>query len=1548
MMTRHSLRLIAALALLAFAALARPAAAGVSINRDAIEQTRAAFEAQHPEGGLFDLGPRLRRAYGARLATGDTPSNSGTAFFAQWAGMWGVDANDLQPVGPFEDGAHVITIPGAEGSDADFSGVYFTQTAGGVPVFRAFGWALARNEADFPVVLAGGTLRPVGDFAQQVAGRNLDQSTLDPAVYTRHSLAEFGAQPSISTPRYVVWAGIDDDVQEPRLAVEFVASGANPRDPSNPLKIQYVVDAADGTVLYQESKILHAIISGTVSGNATPAASHKADVCETTRPAQRLPFVKVTIGTQVVYADANGAFNSGNNVPSNQIVQPSVAEGKYFQVSNQAGDTITVAPRSVAPGVPAAFTFNDVPSEYTTAQMNAYIHANKVRSFALSVNPNYPVIGTQTVFPLYVNIDDSCNAYYDPTDQSLNFYRTKSGCNNSAFSSVIHHEYGHHLVNVGGSAQGAFGEGFGDVMAVLVNDDPQLGVGFQSCSTALRNAQNTCQYSPSGCSSCGSEIHACGQLLSGIVWDLRQGYIGRFPLNYLTRVGALALNTVPLHAGQSDISGDIQIDYLTLDDNDGNLFNGTPNSDLINAAFALHGFGAARTPTNLTATKGTIGDRVHLTWSALRGYTSFKIFRSSSGVPLAQIGTSTTPFYDDMTAAIGVVYTYQVQAINPIGNSDLSASDTGYISVAVPTGVAASDGTTADGVLVSWTPVASASGYRIYRKEVGVPTATGAGFLIKDFKTLSSGATPSSLPGATVKSITITINDLTHTWMGDTTFRLAHGATTCVLADMCGDARQFTGTYVLDDSAETPFCQQPQVGGTYRPSNSMNTAFAGQSPDGEWTLSVQDQGPGDEGGCSSWSISILNQIGTASGSTFLDTSAIPGKLYSYSISSVVGEAVSPTSASDSGWRRLSPPTGVTASDAAYIDRVIVGWNAVTGATGYQVLRATGDAAPEVIGTSTTTTFTDFTALPETVHRYFVVATCALGNSERSQGDNGSRSSTIAAPTNVVASDGTFTTKVEVSWTPVTGATGYQVFRGDSSTPFVTLIGGSTSSYSDTTADVLIVYSYRVKSVYQSVVSVFSSADTGFRSPVVSAPTNVAASDGAYTDKVVITWNPVAGATFYQVFRSGTAAPIGTVNGYGNTTFNDTAAGYGISYTYQVKAGNAGNASSVSAKDAGFRRVKAPLNVSATKGTLNGRVLITWNGVDGANGYKIYRNGASTAIGSVAPGTVLSFSDYTAQVGSTYVYTVRANSPTGLSEPSAGATGYPGALNMVTGVTASDGTYTEKVRVTWDKLVGATEYKVYRNGALIGSSVGNANNAYNDLTAAPSVVYTYAVRGVMLAGMTEPSAGDTGYRAAGSAGGGAGNNGSGSGSGSQGAGVVAAAGSASSASVAKASGPQTSTGQESNSSSKAGDDGAAALTTDASATDPALRTVEQIACDELIATVTLEMQTSPVLAESLAARLTQDEDGDGVMDVCQRQRGDFDLNGVVDDRDLTSLLLAFETLNPNADINLDGEIDGADIGLLLLMFDDRTRPAIDAAEGGAATMDAHASNPAAAE
>lgn len=96
-----------------------------------------------------------------------------------------------------------------------------------------------------------------------------------------------------------------------------------------------------------------------------------------------------------------------------------------------------------------------------------------------------------------------------------------------------------------------------------------------------------------------------------------------------------------------------------------------------------------------------------------------------------------------------------------------------------------------------------------------------------------------------------------------------------------------------------------------------------------------------------------------------------------------------------------------------------------------------------------------------------------------------------APTGISASDGTFTDRVQVSWSASTGATYYQVFRhtsNDSSSAISLSSSHPSSPYNDTLAVAGTTYYYWIKACNSGGCSSFSASDSGYRQ-VTTPPTN---------------------------------------------------------------------------------------------------------------------------------------------------------------------------------------------------------------------------------------------------------------------------------------------------------------------------------------------------------------------------------------------------------------------------------------------------------------------------
>lgn len=569
---------------------------GIDVRSGAEESpTQAAItRLQHevPQAKIFYSGSRISRVYGGAMSFGESPQDSAAKFQAAHAAIFGVASTDLKPHSLLEDRRSLqpVKLNRATG-EFEFSLVYYTQYHADIEVFRSDLRLLVRNEPGYPLVLAASSLRDLDGFTMPPALRN----SLNEDAYIQSTFASvlddvLAASPRLKNftqPKVVIWAGVDEQVVAPRAALTFVADDAPIVDGVADEKWLFVADAESGEILYQEDQILELDITGSVSGLAT--AGSGSEQCGD-EPATPLPYARVAVGATVAFADVNGNFVLPNAGTSAVTVSSGV-RGQYFRVYHQPTGAETSLSQSVTPPGPVNFVHNAANTADRRGEVNAYLSGNRIRDFVLNVNPAYPVIGNQTEFSMTVNEGASgfCpgNAQYQ--GNNLRFCAAGGQYPNTAWSSVVFHEYGHHLVSSGGSGQGAYGEGMGDVCSMLLLDESGIGFGFfGACNTPLRDGNNTCQYSAASCSSCGSEVHACGQLIAGCVWDLRNALVITHPGDYREILSDLALNSILMHSG-SGINAAIPIDYLTLDDNDSNINNGTPNFQAICTSFGAHG-----------------------------------------------------------------------------------------------------------------------------------------------------------------------------------------------------------------------------------------------------------------------------------------------------------------------------------------------------------------------------------------------------------------------------------------------------------------------------------------------------------------------------------------------------------------------------------------------------------------------------------------------------------------------------------------------------------------------------------------------------------------------------------------------------------------------------------------------------------------------------------------------------------------------------------------------------------------------------------------------
>ena len=419
-------------------------------------------------------------------------------------------------------------------------------------------------------------------------------------------------------------------------------------------------------------------------------------------------------------------------------------------------------------------------------------------------------------------------------------------------------------------------------------------------------------------------------------------------------------------------------------------------------------------------------------------------------------------------------------------------------------------------------------------------------------------------------------------------------------------------------------------------------------------------------------------------------------------------------------QKPSAPSGLSVSNT--IASLTLKWNAVKGATGYEIYRAGTDGKYSKITTVTSTSYVDTSVKNNTQYSYRIKAYNTACTSAFSTA--ASLKKTQISVSNLKAdANGS---KVQLSWTGVvTGAEGYVIYRRTEGGSYAEIGRTSGNTYSDT-------ISAGIK--YYYAVAVYSGSRTEGKCPEVGVmylaePAVTGASN--ITSGVQVKWSKVTGATGYIVYHKGAGkgwARIADIKDGSTVNYTDTTAASGTTYTYTVRAYNKDTMSD-------WNSTKSLMRISDT--TLTGASNITsgvqvkWSKVTGATGYIVYRKGAGKGWGRIADiksGSTVSYTDTTAASGTTYTYTVRAYNGSTMGDWHSAKSLMRLSDTTVSG--ASNITY--GVQVKWSRVTGATGYIVYRKGAgkgwgRIADIKSGSTVSYTDTTAASGTTYTYTVR-----------------------------------------------------------------------------------------------------------------------------------------------------------------------------------------------------------------------------
>ncbi|MBN1524557.1 MAG: hypothetical protein JW904_08745 [Spirochaetales bacterium] len=247
------------------------------------------------------------------------------------------------------------------------------------------------------------------------------------------------------------------------------------------------------------------------------------------------------------------------------------------------------------------------------------------------------------------------------------------------------------------------------------------------------------------------------------------------------------------------------------------------------------------------------------------------------------------------------------------------------------------------------------------------------------------------------------------------------------------------------------------------------------------------------------------------------------------------------------------PVGVEASQGSYIDRIEVTWPKASNAESYEVYRSTNPIENFVkIADTRGTRYIDTKGIKKNTEYYYAIKSIARTKtsalSEAAKGYAGTLEKEIGIPQKL---EGLYDSgAVFLSWNSMSGVDGYSVFRFDPKLENYIRIGSTKNAkYRDTETFtpgetmwyVIAAVRGTTEGKPGEALAVFISFPEPPEAKTWKAPRKLSASQGSFEDRIKLSWEKVADAPQYTVYRFKQDDETWTVLGEtGKTEFEDTA------------------------------------------------------------------------------------------------------------------------------------------------------------------------------------------------------------------------------------------------------------------------------------------------------------------------------------------------------------------------------------------------------------------------
>lgn len=342
-------------------------------------------------------------------------------------------------------------------------------------------------------------------------------------------------------------------------------------------------------------------------------------------------------------------------------------------------------------------------------------------------------------------------------------------------------------------------------------------------------------------------------------------------------------------------------------------------------------------------------------------------------------------------------------------------------------------------------------------------------------------------------------------------------------------------------------------------------------------------------------------------------------------------------------QKLQAPV-VTSGNAADSGYVRLTWTSVPNADQYKIYRAgTSNGTYKLMYTTKGTTYTNTTATAGYTYYYKVVAVDSTGEYASSDYSKVvSRTCDCAQPV-VKLTVNTDTGKPVLSWNAVKNASRYEILRTTDGKNYSHYDYTNKTSYTNLSTTPGTTYYYKVIALNDRTIYADSAPSTvHYITCDCAKPVSKIAVEPV-SGKPFVTWNAVAGADKYEVYYSADNKEFKLCETTDQLGFVDDNTKPGVTGYYKVKA----LCATCSYGNSAFGKTHyitcdcaQPVVEISINETYN-KPMISWEAVDGASKYVIYRSTDGKYFSQYDTTTKTAYTNVSTKSGTTYYYQVKA-------------------------------------------------------------------------------------------------------------------------------------------------------------------------------------------------------------------------------------------------------------------------------------------------------------------